>query len=99
MQSTTSTLERLHNLHSRLRALVKSTSSTYEPVMVLTFPLGLLYNQIYSLYYICIGIWDLEELYTNVRWDMTLSATYWVVLLAAHFCIMARTCDKTLAEV
>lgn len=96
---TSSTLERLNHLHARLRALVKSTCSTYEPTLVLTFPLGLLVNEIYSLYYISIGVWDLEEMYSDSRWDVVLGASYWAVLLAAHFYCMARTCDKTLEEV
>jgi len=99
LQSTTRTLDGLHNLHARLRAIVTSTCSTYEPVLVLTFPLGFIYNEIYALYYLCIVVWDLEELFKDVRLDMGLSAAHWAVLLALHFYCMARTCDKTLAEV
>jgi Ni/Fe-hydrogenase subunit HybB-like protein len=96
---TNITLERLNHLHARLRVLVKSTCSTYEPVLVLTFPLGLFCNQMFSLYYICIGVWDLEEMYSDARWDVALVSFYWAVLMTAHFYCMSNTCDETLEEV
>jgi hypothetical protein len=99
LQMDSRTLERLNESHAQLRALVKSTCSTYEQVLVLTFPLGLFCNQIYSFYYICIGIWDLEEMYSDVRWEMTLGCTYWATCLTAHLYCMSKTCDNTLEEV
>jgi hypothetical protein len=94
-------MEKLHQLHYRLRSSSreKHVLHLWADVGADIFAWDSLQHQICSIYYICKGIRDLKEMFSDSLFNVALSGFCSSVLLGAHLCCMVHTCNKTLQEV
>jgi hypothetical protein len=91
------TLTALRSSHATLSSVVERTSSVFAPILISTTPLSF-FNQIYGYYFLCIGVFDLEELLAEKRWVMVTVSLTWLSGLTVHMVNLVWGCDRTVAH-
>lgn len=91
------TLRALRTSHQTLSILVERTSNVFSPILISTLPLSF-FNQVYGYYFLCIGVFNLEELIAEQRFAMVMISLFWLSGLTVHMVNLFCTCDCTIAQ-
>jgi len=91
------TVEKLRTCHTTLSTLVERTSQVFAPILVFSTCLTF-FNQLYGYYYLCIGVFNLEEFLSEKRLGMLASSILWLVEVTVPMVHLFWGCDCTIAE-
>ncbi|CAB3372054.1 Hypothetical predicted protein [Cloeon dipterum] len=89
----------LREAHSNGRRLIGKCNSSFDFILITTISTNMFFSPLYCLYYICCGIWQLEENFAGKYSLIIWAGSLWFASLFLHYFCFTGICEKAVNEI